>query len=127
MAQSLTLRWADVDQWEGIPCEYALFGFRYEMSRAVACECDCSASTVASEGDVRSTSGAGGEGGYRCDHGKKICGHGDKCHCDAAQLQLYCHDEACRKAKQAAQKEKRKRRSAARLPSWKRKQTAYAA
>mmetsp|Transcript_23544 Transcript_23544/g.51888 ORF Transcript_23544/g.51888 Transcript_23544/m.51888 type:complete len:98 (+) Transcript_23544:137-430(+) len=83
-----------------------------------------SESTVASEGDARSTPGAGG---YRCDHGKKICGHGDKCHCDAAQLQLYCHDEACRKAKQAAQKEKRKRRSAARLPSWKRKQTAYAA
>mmetsp|Transcript_5548 Transcript_5548/g.11511 ORF Transcript_5548/g.11511 Transcript_5548/m.11511 type:complete len:142 (+) Transcript_5548:149-574(+) len=77
-----------------------------------------SESTVASEGDARSTPGAGG---YRCDHGKKICGHGDRCRCDAAQLQWYCHNEACRNAKEEYKKEERRHRSAMRPPSWQRR------
>mmetsp|Transcript_79032 Transcript_79032/g.211197 ORF Transcript_79032/g.211197 Transcript_79032/m.211197 type:complete len:124 (+) Transcript_79032:209-580(+) len=122
MALLSALRWADVEQWEERPCEDALFGFEYVVPEAIGCQSDCGASSVGDSVESRSS-----EGGYRCIHGQKICGHAAKCHCDAEQLRVYCHNAACREAKKEAQKDKRKRRSAARLPSWKRKQGAAAA
>mmetsp|Transcript_79031 Transcript_79031/g.211192 ORF Transcript_79031/g.211192 Transcript_79031/m.211192 type:complete len:157 (+) Transcript_79031:132-602(+) len=137
-----TLRWADEDDWvelpsgefvmpatvlEGnqgveLPAVAALFGFEEGVPEAIGCQSDGGVSSVGDSVESRSS-----EGGYRCMHGQKICGHAAKCHCDAEQLRVYCHNAACREAKKEAQKEKRKRRSAARAPSWRRRRAATGA